>query len=85
LGLLSTRERYGRPMAVLAALIVWKAVAIWIVLSALVLGVGRRLRTRAGRDLEDDGGHTAPERPVLQVGPRGGWYIRSVDWPDADL
>jgi hypothetical protein len=71
-------------MAVLAVLIVWKAVAL-VVLLGLLLVVGHRLRTKPRRDLENDGGHTALQGPVLQIGPRVGWYIRAVDWPDADL
>ena len=72
-------------MAVLALLIIGKAVAIWAVLGGLTLALWHWVRTKQEPHVADsDDGHNAHERPILQMGPRIGWYIRAVEWPESD-
>ncbi len=72
-------------MAVLALLIIGKAVAIWAVLGGLTLALWHWVRTKQDAHVADSNdGHNAHQGPTLQIGPGIGWYIRAVEWPESD-
>jgi hypothetical protein len=72
----------------LAFLVLWKAMIMYIALGAIAIGVVHRVRAHsiphiATRSREQ--GSRPQVGPILEAGPVAGWYIRAVDWPDADF
>jgi hypothetical protein len=73
---------------ILAFLILWKALIMYIALGAIAVGVVHRVRAHSMPHIaarSGDHGRPAQVGPILEAGPAAGWYIRAVDWPDADI
>jgi hypothetical protein len=72
---------------ILAFLILWKALIMYIALGAIAVAVVHRVRAHSIPHVaarSHNQGSRAQVGPILQAGPAAGWYIRAVDWPDAD-
>lgn len=76
------------PVDVVAVLMAWKAMIMPIALGGVAFGVRHRVRSHTHPDISEgsrNGTSRAPIGPVRAAGPTVGWYIRAVDWPDAEM
>jgi hypothetical protein len=72
---------------ILAFLILWKALIMYIALGAIAVGVVHRVRAHSIPHIaarSRDQGSRAQVAPILEAGPAAGWYIRAVDWSDGN-
>jgi hypothetical protein len=75
-------------MDTLAVLLLWKAMIMYIALGGIAVYVGHRVRAHSIRQVvarSRDQVSRAQIGPILETGPAAGWYIRAVDWPDAEI